>query len=269
MKDALLNLTREIWDQVSNYTPPAARPARPKDPYADNCTDGGCDDDEPNATRTPTPTPTDTPEPENAGFVTADPSGNYSRNRRRTGRVVIGGIIFEFMDEWWKGYKYDTWHTDCELDTEYKQSSCGARAVGYGLDLRKNEEFFGAWKQVPPSPRPPAPSAGGGQPRAACRLLTASGDSPRLCCGDCRLRPATNCPGLSRRTQIFFFLVQDSPWGAPTANRHQPTTANRRQPPPTDNRQPPPTATNRQLRTAANRHQPTTANHQPPPTANL
>ena len=52
----------------------------------------------------------------------------YAPARRGRETVVIGGIVFEFMDEWWKGSLYDTYHKDCELDYEFTQSSCGARA---------------------------------------------------------------------------------------------------------------------------------------------
>ena len=57
----------------------------------------------------------------------------------------VGGVAFEFHDEWWKGSSDDTWHTECHKDDEGRHSTCGRSAPGFGPDNRLNEEWFGLY----------------------------------------------------------------------------------------------------------------------------
>ena len=56
----------------------------------------------------------------------------------------IGGLVFEYSDEWWKGGD-DTYHLNCYDDNASFQSPCGYSSTGFGPDGRLNEEFFGLY----------------------------------------------------------------------------------------------------------------------------
>ena len=78
-----------------------------------------------------------------------DDDGPYGRIR---GKIdphhqpsCVGGVIFEYSDEWWKGSKGDTWHTGCSKDGYNEHSTCGKSQVGFGPDERLNEEWFGLY----------------------------------------------------------------------------------------------------------------------------
>eukprot|EP01062_Namystynia_karyoxenos_P002250 TRINITY_DN10802_c0_g1_i3.p1 TRINITY_DN10802_c0_g1~~TRINITY_DN10802_c0_g1_i3.p1 ORF type:complete len:2283 (+),score=395.93 TRINITY_DN10802_c0_g1_i3:83-6850(+) len=60
---------------------------------------------------------------------------------------IAGMVVFEWMDEWWKGPRNDPDHPDCDQDNEYRQSSCGFLKLDYGQDGRQNEEHFGITAQ--------------------------------------------------------------------------------------------------------------------------
>jgi hypothetical protein len=57
----------------------------------------------------------------------------------------IGGAVFEFHDEWWKGSKDDTFHANCHRDVHDVHSTCGRSSAGFGPDNRLNEEWFGLY----------------------------------------------------------------------------------------------------------------------------
>ena len=65
----------------------------------------------------------------------------------------IGGLVFEYSDEWWKGGN-DTYHLDCYDDNASFQSPCGSSSDGFGPDGRLNEEFFGLYNMSVESEAP-------------------------------------------------------------------------------------------------------------------
>uniref|UniRef100_A0A7S1JEU0 GH16 domain-containing protein n=1 Tax=Eutreptiella gymnastica TaxID=73025 RepID=A0A7S1JEU0_9EUGL len=83
---------------------------------------------------------------------TEDAPGEYGRIR---GSVIksyqpsaVGGIVFEWMDEWWKGDKADVYHEMCNFDNESTHSTCGFELPGFGPDSRLNEEWFGMYEPI-------------------------------------------------------------------------------------------------------------------------
>eukprot|EP00667_Euglena_gracilis_P003288 EG_transcript_3297 len=59
------------------------------------------------------------------------------------GASCIGGLVFEYTDEWWKGVSTDAFHQNCFLDNASIQSTCGYTSTGAAPDNRLNEEWFG------------------------------------------------------------------------------------------------------------------------------
>ena len=108
----------------------------------------------------------------------------------------IGGLVFEYSDEWWKGSKNDLFHADCDGDNASVQSACGHTIPNFGPDSRMNEEWFGLYSatydaraphRVTLHPRPAVPAlqelwgtraAVAGPPRAGEALESAAG-APR------------------------------------------------------------------------------------------
>ena len=64
---------------------------------------------------------------------------------RTAQRSCIGGLVFEYTDEWWKGDKADEYHGDCADDNASTHSACGFSNEGFGPDGRMNEEWFGLY----------------------------------------------------------------------------------------------------------------------------
>ena len=86
----------------------------------------------------------------------------------------IGGLVFEYTDEWWKGVRTDAYHTECFNDNATYQSTCGLPIPNFGPDGRSNEVHI---PSKPPFPwasgvrqskdHPPSPSGPSGPTFAA------------------------------------------------------------------------------------------------------
>ena len=63
---------------------------------------------------------------------------------------VVGGLVFEYTDEWWRGVQDDTYHTGCYQDNASFQSVCGADRPDFGLDDRSNAEWYGLYNTTYP-----------------------------------------------------------------------------------------------------------------------
>jgi len=68
------------------------------------------------------------------------------------GAKCIGGLVFEYTDEYWKGVLTDTFHINCFDDNSSIQSLCGYPAVSPNYsDHRLIEEWFGLYNTSYPN----------------------------------------------------------------------------------------------------------------------